>query len=506
MKFNWRKNNKPVLTNYEGEKAFSISKEMELYTAVVTSTLENKFNESGGDRLERIQGLIYDVSPEFVAKLAVYAREQMNLRSIPLVLAVELTKIHNGDDLVRKMVKRVIGRADEITEILAYYQMSNGRDGTKKLNKLSRQFQKGIADAFNKFDGYQFAKYNRKAEVSLKDALFLVHPKAKNETQQVLFNQIAQDELVAPYTWEVELSNIGQGTYASEAAKQSAKKEKWQELIMSGRLGYMALMRNLRNILQAKVAVEVMDRVVEILGDEQKVRRSRQLPFRFLAAYQEIASIQSSDTGKLLEALERAIGFSAANIQGFGASEHVVIACDVSGSMWSPISRRSCIQNYDIGLLLGMILQNRVEKVTTGLFGDRWKAYSLPKQNILANVERLKKLEGEVGYSTNGYKVIQYLLKKRLKVDKVMMFTDCQMWNSRGDGTHIQDVWKHYKQRIAPEAKLYLFDLAGYGNTPLDLKEGDVHLIAGWSDKVFEVMEGLRKGEKALNMINKIDL
>ena len=117
-----------------------------------------------------------------------------------------------------------------------------------------------------------------------------------------------------------------------------------------------------------------------------------------------------------------------------------------------------------------------------------------------------KNRKSEAGYSTNGYKVIQYLIKTKLRVDKVMMFTDCQMWNSRGDGTHIQDVWKYYKQEIAPEAKLFLFDLAGYGNTPLDVKTGDVHLIAGWSDKVFEVMEGLRKGEKALSMINKIDL
>ena len=66
----------------------------------------------------------------------------------------------------------MVARADEITELLAYYQMANERFKAKKLNKLSRQIQKGLAMAFNKFDEYQFAKYNRKASITLKDALF----------------------------------------------------------------------------------------------------------------------------------------------------------------------------------------------------------------------------------------------------------------------------------------------------------------------------------------------
>ena len=121
-----------------------------------------------------------------MAKLAVYVREKMHLRSIPLVLTVELAKQHNGDGLVSKLTNRVVQRADEITELLAYYAMANVAKELKKLNKFSKQLQKGLADAFNKFDEYQFAKYNREAEVKLKDALFLVHPKAKDEAQQAI--------------------------------------------------------------------------------------------------------------------------------------------------------------------------------------------------------------------------------------------------------------------------------------------------------------------------------
>src|SRR6185312_11467225 len=101
---------------------------------------------------------------------------------------------------------RIIKRADEITELLSYYSLANKRTGMKQLNKLSKQLQKGLNESFNKFDEYQFAKYNRQAAVKLKDALFLVHPKAKDEAQQVLFNKIIRDELAIPYTWETELS------------------------------------------------------------------------------------------------------------------------------------------------------------------------------------------------------------------------------------------------------------------------------------------------------------
>ena len=109
---------------------------------------------------------------------------------MPLDLAVELAKINKGNDLVSRLVTRVIQRADELTETLAYYELANQRAGqTKTLNKLSKQVQRGVATAFNKFDEYQLAKYNREGAIKLKDALFIVHPKAKDAAQQVIFDK-----------------------------------------------------------------------------------------------------------------------------------------------------------------------------------------------------------------------------------------------------------------------------------------------------------------------------
>lgn len=505
MKFNFLKKEKKVVINHEGAKAYVMTPAEELYSAVVTTGLSSITYEKGNDRLERIQSLIQKNDPEFVAKLAVYARKDMHLRSIPLVLATELAKETSGTDLVSKTVNGVVQRADEITELLAYYQLANERTETKKLNKLSKQIQKGLAKSFNKFDEYQFAKYNRKGDVTLKDALFLVHPKAKDETQQTIFSKIVHDTLETPYTWEVELSVLGQKKFENETERKQAFKSKWEELIFSNKLGYMATLRNLRNILEAEVAPESMSKVCHYLSDERAVQNSKQLPFRFLAAYRELKNIDSPYLSSVWTALEEAIQASAQNIKGFGFNTSVVIAADVSGSMQKPVSPKSKILLYDIGLLMSMILQSRCPNVVTGIFGDRWLRVPMPKQGILNNVDAFYKREGEVGYSTNGYLVIEDLIKRKEIVDKVMLFTDTQMYDSNRTGISFENTWNRYKI-IAPNAKLYIFDLAGYGRQPIDIKRNDVYLIAGWSDKIFDVLNALEDQKSAIEMIEKVVL
>jgi hypothetical protein len=509
MKFNASTRGGNKITNYEGAPAYRLSPKWHLYSTVVTSALTDKFYETGDDHLQTLRELITQNDPQFVARLAAYAREQMHLRAIPLVLAVELSKVHTGDALVGRLTSRIIQRADEITELLAYYQLSNERKNRKKLNPLSKQIQHGLQEAFNKFDEYQFAKYNRDAEVKLRDALFLAHPKAKDEKQQLLFNKIVENKMETPYTWETELSALGQIKFASKQEKTNAFRAKWEELIDSNKLGYMALLRNLRNILENNVSAGHVKYVCETLASESKVIKSKQLPFRFLAAYRELSKVDSGCTGQIMGALEKAVTISARNIAGFDESTKVLVACDVSGSMQYPVSQKSKIQNYDIGLMLGMLLKSRCANVVSGIFGDTWKIVNLPNSGILSNVDALYKRAGEVGYSTNGYLILQHLIDRKQVMDKIMIFTDCQLWDSRySRGNHVtmQDTWRKYKAATAPDAKLYLFDLAGYGTTPLNIAEKDVYLIAGWSDKIFDMLAAIDKGENILEQIENIKL
>ena len=537
MKFNAMIKEQTMTLNHEGAEAFRLSAEMELYTAVVTASLSDKFYETANERIKRIAELVGKCDARFVAQLAVYARREMNLRSVPLFLVVELAKHHSGDNLVSRTIEKVVLRADEIMELLHCYQWRNSQNTTcteasapkKKLAKLSHQIQVGLQRAFNNFDEYQFAKYDRNnLEVKLRDALFIVHPKAKDDAQQKLFDKITSKTLETPYTWETELSALGQHEFESDVDKQMAFTKKWEELIDSGKLGYMAMLRNLRNFLENGISRESLTDVANRLSDEREVIRSKQFPFRFLSAYREVNRVENKktqvmfealqkaalattqdngaeDKQLLLNALEKAVLATSNNIAGFDEHTRVLLACDVSGSMYSPISPKSSVKNYDIGLVLAMLLKNRCKNVVSGIFGDEWKLVNLPSTGILSNVEKMYEREGEVGYSTNGYKVIEYLNRENIVLDKVMMFTDCQMWDSYGNIHSISKEWDKYKL-IAPNAKLYLFDLSGYGTTPLNIIRDDVTLIAGWSDRIFEMLEAIEKGSSAIEEIKRIEV
>ena len=477
--------------------------EMELYTAVVTASLSDRFYESMDGLVERIAALVTKVDPMFVAQLAVYTRTEMNLRSVPLLLLVELARCHNGDGLVSRAVSRTVQRADEIMELLMCYQWRNNSAGVKKLGRLSRQIQNGLKEAFNRFDEYQFAKYDRDGlQVKLKDALFLVHPKADTPEQQALFDKIVSGTLETPYTWETRLSALGQQHFDSPEEKAAAVKSLWEELLDSGKLGYMALLRNLRNILQAGVSAEHVERLCGRLSDPQQVRSSKQLPFRFLAAYRELLPVKSTYVPAVLEALEKAVLSTMDSIPGFSMDMNVLLASDISGSMMIPVSRRSSVQNMDIGILLSSMLRTKCKSLVAGVFGDVWKTIEPGTGSILASTVAMRNHEGEVGYSTNGYKVIDWLVENRIRMDKVFFFTDCQMWNSTAWNCEkgVKDSWHRYKEMF-PSAKLYLFDLAGYRHAPLDLREKDVYLIAGWDEKIFGILDAVDHGGDVLDEI-----
>ena len=506
MSFNQILKEEKFVLNHEGAKVYKPSPEMELYTLVCTMALQPKFYEMPEKQIERVASLVASVNAEFVAKLAVYARREMHLRSVPLLLVVELARVHSGDNLVGRTIEQVIMRADEIMELLMCYQWRNPQPGIKKLGKLSHQVQVGLQAAFNKFDEYQFAKYNRSnLEVKLRDALFLIHPKAKDDAQQIIFDKIVNDTLETPYTWETELSALGTEQFDSKEAKQTAIARKWCELVASGKLGYMALMRNLRNILEAHVDEQTLMDVAERIANPQEVARAKQFPFRYLAAYKELVNVPSANTPLLLDALENAASVSADGIVGFSPESRVMIACDMSGSMRHPVSTNSKIMYYEVGNMLAMLLQNRCKKVISGIFADSWKVVNHPHTPILGNTCSISSRIGELGYGTYGAKPLEWLLKENVVVDKVIFFTDCQFWGESDFGKYFLKVWNEYKS-ISPNAKLYLFDLAGYGHLPIEFPREDVVLVAGWSDRIFDMLAAVENGSDVIEEIKKIEL
>ena len=116
-------------------------------------------------------------------------------------------------------------------------------------------------------------KYNRDGAVRLRDALFLVHPTAQDAAQQTLSDQLVRGELPTPYTWKTELSALGQQVFATPAERTAAVARTWETLIGSGRLVYMTLLQNLRNILEADVSAGAMTQVCATLAKRAAVAR-----------------------------------------------------------------------------------------------------------------------------------------------------------------------------------------------------------------------------------------
>lgn len=188
--------------------------------------------------------------------------------------------------------------------------------------------------------------------------------------------------------------------------------------------------------------------------------------------------------------------------------------------MEKSISKNSSVERFDIGIILGMIANRFCGHTITGMFGDDWKVVPMAKSSgILRNALEMHKREGEVGYSTNGYKVIRWLNDNNIGVDRILIFTDCQMWDS-DSRTRRQSIFGGYGgydvsfaeefikyQRRYPRVKLYTFDLSGYGNIMIPQDTKNVCVIGGWSDRIFDFIaafEEVGDGNAPIKKIKEI--
>jgi len=485
-KINIRGRNTTKTTNYEAGESYNLSPKAELLHLTTTCLFrEPKFYGTVDEQEKKINLAIQKVAskdPKFILQLANYLRNEQYMRSVSTYLLVTAANIPVCKPYVHKYTPKILNRADEINESLAMHLELFATDGKKG---IPNSLKKGIIDTFSKFDEYQFSKYNRKGIVTFKDAIMLTHPK---EPSQVI-KKILDDNLKTPYTWETELSEKGN------------KPEVWERLIDSGKLPYMATLRNLRNILESGVSPEHINRVANFIKDPQKVRYSKQFPFRFLSAYKQLEHVSSPYTSKFIDAVEFALEESFYNIPHLPGT--TFIASDVSGSMsWTSLSKNSSIVPAEVGLVLSAGLHKFTDNGLFGLFAEQWKTVQLPKSaSILQNVDKLSNIN--VGGSTNGWKAIRYLNDNNIKVDRIFIFTDCQLYDDNGWGwgrDHERTIRKElniYKQNINPDVKTYVFDLTGYGTVNFPESDRSVAEITGWSDKTFNFIELMEKDHNA---------
>lgn len=462
--------------NKDGHAAYSMTDKAKLITQVLTSFFnESKFyGDNSSDMLKTIQR-VAKTSPEFIAKLAVFARKEFNMRSVAHVLTACLANEEKGKAYVRSTVWSVCQRGDDLTEIMSFYLATFGKP-------IPNALKRGINDVLGRMDEYSLAKYKGTSNgVKMRDLLCLCHPKPRNDAQSDLWKRLLENNLATPLTWETQLSANGNN------------RETWEKLIDSGKVGYMAMLRNLRNIIIANP--RNIEKVFSTIEDPDAVRRSKQLPFRFLSAYKSIQGIGGS---RALDALENAVSESVLNMPVLRGT--TVIAVDVSGSMSSKVSDKSDVTCGEIGMLLGVIANRICENSIFFTFDDKLNREDLPRSVgiLYATTHR-----GMHGGATNMELPFKSMQQHGIKADRIIFLSDNQCNMSSGGWWYkpVQTAADEYRKATGNDLWVHAIDLQGYGTQQFHGPK--TNIIAGWSEKVFAFIKlaenGIGSLEKAID-------
>lgn len=343
---------------------------------------ESEFYEDGKTIGNRIAELAATVTPEQLAELAIEARTVQSLRHVPLLLAVELAK--RGGPLVSATIPQVILRADEVAEFLTLY-WRNGK------TPIAKQVKKGLAAALTKFDAYQLAKYDREKTIRLRDVLFMVHAKPKDEAQAAIWKQLVDGTLPSPDTWEVALSG------------GADKRETFERLIRENNMGYLALLRNLRGMLEAGVDSGLIRDAILARKGAQRV-----LPFRYVAAARAAPQLEP--------AIDQALSEAIAGMPVLSGKTAILV--DVSGSMNDKLSARSDLTRMDAAAALASLIHGDVRVFT---FSDR--VVEVPPRRGMAGVDAILKSQP---HSSTALAEAVNAVNKQVAHDRIIVITDEQ--------------------------------------------------------------------------------
>jgi len=554
----------PRVINHMGAPAFAHKPEVELISILMNSMVQETYYVSTKETLDRVKELVKLVDPLTAAKIVIYGRTEMGMRSISHVVAVELAKYISGKHWAKDFYYALAKRPDDMMETLAYYWSVNGK-GASLPNAMHNGFKKVIEE----LDAYSLAKYKMSGkDVNLIDVIKLMRPSqnpsiasvdvdkasyikgaegkmASSKRRKLDANAAEWDAkiksakktrkstisihplealllgLLSPAeTWETKLSAAGQ---TDDVA--AAKEEAWESLLSTKRIPPMALLRNLRNIINQ--APDMVPAACALLKDERYITKKLIFPFRFLSAYAEIEKMKPSgatfekdgkNVNDVLAALEVAVTHSVKNLPLLMG--RTLILSDNSGSMHgdaggsSAVSANSKTTTASIANLFATLYWMRADNTMVGLFGDRLVRPSLNrKAGVFDNYKTISEAGRNVGGGTETgiFKMFEELIEKKIHVDTIVVFSDCQIgtgcqWYDTGAfgrrrvGNDFNKLFEEYR-KINPNFKCFSVDLRNAGSTVFN---NNVIKMFGWSEKIFDLMKHMEQDKvKMLDLIRE---
>lgn len=479
----------PVNRTFEGARAWHRDAKSELFLLAVTNMVsEQTFYEVASQRDQRFVELIKKVTaedPEWVQRFVPWLRNTAQMRSASVVVASEY--VAAGGPNGRKVVASAMARADEPAELLAYWSVEHG-------HRFPQPVKRGVADAVQRLYTEKAAlKYDGLSRAwRMADVLELVHPKPADEAQSELFRYLL-DRRHHPETLEVgrSLSKVAVRLELEAVADDKRREvlrergsdllkdagatwewlsgwipggmdaEAWDAVIPS--MGYMALLRNLRNFDEAGISDERVRFVQNVLADSEAVARSRQFPYRFWSAYRNVHSLRWAQT------LESALEHSVRNIPALPG--RTLVLTDTSGSMMSPISAKAKVRHFEIAALFAAAVAKQAKDLDLVSFADFSERIPFSKSHsVLRTVESVENRIGRVGHGTRLGEAVKQWFDGH---DRVVVFSDMQTAD---------------RVPTLSGVVTYVFNTGGYGSTPFSVGEKGHYELGGFSDATFRLM------------------
>jgi hypothetical protein len=492
-----------TVTNHQGGEGYKYDPKTEM-VAILATGFDNTYYEKLSDRETRFKDLIVDIAkkePEFVAKALVYSRAVMGQRSVSQFGAVALTPLLSGRAVARRFFSKrdkkgnvggIVFRLDDMLEIVACYQHFNPG------KPLPNAMKKGFKSALEAADAYELAKYQGKnKQVSLVDVVNLVHPTPKDNMQET-FKQLMSGNLKQFNTVEDKNTQAGQevakkvkeGKITKEQAQvelKEAKESNYVELIKTRKIGYLALLRNLRNILGTTNNAELIKEACDILTDEKLIKQSLVFPHQIdLALEVLIQEVGAQKALPFVKACDKAYELSIPNLTELFSHGRTAVVFDSSGSMSSPIKLSNRNQGNKSAIEKAALIAATLGKAINAdvyHFADRCDAI---KYNPLDSVNTLKKQflakQGVVGYGTNFTDIFNKVGGG--KYDRVFVISDLQ-----GNAYLERNAYKN--------THVYSIDLTGYGTTMF--KPGNrVYQLFGYTAEMYEMVKRVELDPKAI--------
>lgn len=457
--------------SYEGGKNYEKDVLEDWMNFLFSSKMDDGFYENAATQQTRfieLTNLVIDkYGAEFAGKCAMFARNQLGMRSVSQLVSAML----NGQSFERKrdFYKAFCHRPDDMSEIFAAVDMLGG--------KRSHAMIRGFADYMSGLSEYNLMKYQMKGKrYNMYDLINIIHPKSD------IVDDYMNGKLEAADTWEV---NISTGN------------DSWKNMVEGNRLDYLALIRNLNNILDEDNIDDawIKRNLVDQLINEVSIKKSLVFPYQIYTAYRNLR-VQNF---AVITALDTAFRIACSNIPKLEGNS--VIMLDVSGSMEDRYGDKSNLTIKEVGACYAaaLYINGSCDFIK---FGTSAKAQTFKKACGPFQVIREMCDNDSCGWGTDIIPAFKLITGK--KYARIFVISDMQVMNgarSLYQDTCGIDSYNGYCH-INGRTSMYSFDLGNYHSQLANSKNPDVHLMTALNDNVFKMLEYVENGGKLYNYIN----